>query len=536
MVSAPSSNRLNLIPIAILVLGILNAVFAHIRYEQQFEQELSKQFRSDANTRFLVGQTIVDRYQAKTRSALATFESNSLFGEADTNEVGRLIGMALSAADLMSADTPFSTMVLTRDRSEGSVMAFTLPPRFSALSGVNLSADEALKHIDWSVPTARAVTTIFNSGSLADSALALEGVVVLTHRLLGRPNSTSQFLALSVLELEALQRAIDRELSRIGTPPALSVYAFDAATGDCVLAYEVNEGSGVCPEKLPSSSLASVTEVFGFRVFLQPTDTYLSDVSRGRTTFPYREAFWMLFLSLASLLGLIAFNRFQTQSEERLAVVSHLFKSQERVTGTIHTQVSAALIQLSKFADTLRDVADDEDQRYVDIAITDIIRTRLELDGTVLASSGSSELLCEVHDGWALRDLIDSSAAYLNALTKDGHLVTRLLADDSLPVHFSSNAYWLESLVFALIQLSVDNTDEGLIELAFWSESDPTGASVLYVRTRDTGLGLAAFDHEVPANTDILRSLVSFLGADLVERTNSDGQGSERVVKVREAV
>ena len=105
--------------------------------------------------------------------------------------------MALSAADLMSADTPFSTMVLTRDRSEGSVMAFTLPPRFSCHIRSHLSADEALKHIDWSVPTARAVTAIFNSGSLADSALALEGVVVLTHRLLGRPNSTSQFLALS---------------------------------------------------------------------------------------------------------------------------------------------------------------------------------------------------------------------------------------------------------------------------------------------------------------------------------------------------
>ena len=59
----------------------------------------------------------------------------------------------------------------------------------------------------------------------------------------------------------------------------------------------------------------------------------------------------MLFLWL--LHGLIAFNRFQTQSEERLAVVRNLFKSQERVTSTIHTQVSAALIQLSKFADTL---------------------------------------------------------------------------------------------------------------------------------------------------------------------------------------
>ena len=139
-------------------------------------------------------------------------------------------------------------------------------------------------------------------------------------------------------------------------------------------------------------------------------------------------------------------------------------------------------------------------------------------------------------DDWILRDLIDSSAAYLNALTKDGRLVTRLLADDGLPVHFGNNAYWLESLVFALIQLSVDNTDEGLIELAFWSESDPTGASVLYVGTRDTGLGLAASGHEAPPNSDILRSLVDFLGADLVERANSDGEGSERVVKVREAL
>ena len=53
--AASFPSRLYLIPIALLILGVLNALFAYSRYEQSADQQLSDQFRSDANTRILVG-------------------------------------------------------------------------------------------------------------------------------------------------------------------------------------------------------------------------------------------------------------------------------------------------------------------------------------------------------------------------------------------------------------------------------------------------------------------------------------------------
>mgnify|MGYP001169282785 CR=1 FL=1 len=158
--AASSPSRLYLIPIALLILGVLNALFAYSRYEQSADQQLSDQFRSDANTRILVGDAILKRYQTKTRSALATLESNMLLVGGDSSGSERLISLALSAADLMSADTPFATTVLRYNRESGVVQPLVLPPRFSALTGVDLSSDPALSTIDWSNTSKEIITSV----------------------------------------------------------------------------------------------------------------------------------------------------------------------------------------------------------------------------------------------------------------------------------------------------------------------------------------------------------------------------------------
>ena len=94
-----------------------------------------------------------------------------------------------------------------------------------------------------------------------------------------------------------------------------------------------------------------------------------------------------------SLIAVVLFRRVQASNEEQVAFERNLVLSRERVTGAVHRQVSEALSQLSNFAETLRGVADGEDQRYVDIAVTDIVRTRLELDTTVLMGGTSPTLL-----------------------------------------------------------------------------------------------------------------------------------------------
>ena len=285
--AASSPSRLYIIPITLLILGVLNALFAYSRYEQSADQQVSDQFRSDANTRILVGDAILKRYQTKTRSALATLESNMLLAGGDASESERLISLALSAADLMSADTPFATTVLRRNRDSGVAIPLALPPRFSALTGVDLSSDPALSTIDWSNTSKETVTFVAEDEWLETSHFNLQGSAVLSYRVLVNPGSNWQYLALSILEIETFQRAIDRELAAIGPPPALSVVAVDVSNQRCLLAYAVSAGRFDCPDVPQSSVPLSIHEVFGVRVFVFPSNDYIRVIRDDKTTFPY---------------------------------------------------------------------------------------------------------------------------------------------------------------------------------------------------------------------------------------------------------
>jgi len=530
--AASFPSRLYLIPIALLILGVLNALFAYSRYEQSADQQLSDQFRSDANTRILVGDAILKRYQTKTRSALATLESNMLLVGGDSSGSERLISLALSAADLMSADTPFATTILRRNRDSGVAIPLALPPRFSALTGVDLSSDPALSTIDWSNTSKEIITSVAEDEWLETSRFDLQGSAVLSYRVLGDPRSTWQYLALSILEIETFQRAIDRELAAIGPPPSLNIVAVDVSNQRCLLAYAVSEGRFDCPEVPLSSVPLSINEIFGVRVFVFPSDEYTRAIRDEKTTFPYRELFWGLVVALWSLIAVVLFRHVQTSNEEQVAFERNLVLSRERVTGAVHRQVSEALSQLSNFAETLRGIADEEDQRYVDIAVTDIVRTRLELDTTVLMGGTSPTQLQGDEAAASLRQLVARSSAYLTALTKDGEVMTRLLADDGLPESFRANPYWLESLVFAMIQLASDNTDEGLIEVAFWAERAEPDNWTLYIRTRDTGIGGAPDSDGISEPERALRLLVEFIGAEMTQNINPNKAGLERIVRV----
>lgn len=530
--AASSPSRLYLIPSALLILGVLNALFAYSRYEQSADQQLSDQFRSDVNTRILIGDAILKRYQTKTRSALATLDSNMLLGGGDASGSERLIPLALSAADLMSADMPFATTVLRRNLDSGVVQPLVLPPRFSALTGVDLSSDPALSTIDWSNTSKEIVTLVTEDEWLETSRLDLQSSAVLSYRVLGNPRSSWQYLALSILEFETFQRAIDRELAAIGPPPALNIVAVDGSNQRCLLAYAVSQSSLDCPEAAPSSPLLSINEVYGVRVFVFPSDEYITAIRDAKATFPYRELFWGLVITLWSLIAVVLFRRVQTSNEEQVAFERNLVLSRERVTGAVHRQVAEALSQLSKFAETLRGVADGDDQRYVDIAVTDIVRTRLELDTTVLMGGTSPTQLQGDETEASLSQLVARSSAYLTALTKDGEVVTRLLADDGLPESFRANPYWLESLVFAMIQLASDSTDEGLIEVAFWAERAESDNWTLYIRTRDTGIGGELDSDGLSEPERAVRLLVEFIGAEMTQNTNPNKAGLERIVRV----
>ena len=111
-------------------------------------------------------------------------------------------------------------------------------------------------------------------------------------------------------------------------------------------------------------------------------------------------------------------------------------------------------------------------------------------------------------------------------------MATRLLADDGLPETFRANPYWLESLVFAMIQLASDSTDEGLIEVAFWAERADPDNWTLYIRTRDTGIGGAPDSDGLSEPEAALRLLVEFIGAEMTQNMSPNNGGLERIIRV----
>ena len=86
--------------------------------------------------------------------------------------------------------------------------------------------------------------------------------------------------------------------------------------------------------------------------------------------------------------------------------------------------------------------------------------------------------------------------------------------------------------MFAMIQLASDSTDEGLIEVAFWSERAELDNWVLYIRTRDTGIG-GELDSDGSTEPErALRLLVEFIGAEMTQSINPNKGGLERIVSV----
>jgi len=89
---------------------------------------------------------------------------------------------------------------------------------------------------------------------LDSSRFVLQSAAVLSYRVLDRSSAVWQYIALSIVELESLQRAIDRELAVLGPPPTLNIAAFDISTENCLLAYAVNGSDFDCPDATPSST------------------------------------------------------------------------------------------------------------------------------------------------------------------------------------------------------------------------------------------------------------------------------------------
>lgn len=770
---ATTFSRLYLIPVAILLLGIFNALFAYTSYQASEQRAFEARLQSDVNIRYFGFVSTIRKFQAELRPVLAALRSSMSENDSNADGLEQKIRAVVSGSNLVSGSEPFVAAVLSRSVSTGDVYAVSLPTRFSSLAGVNLKDAFFFKDIDWSVDEAGGIVTselyfsrltqsgeeyevrtgggkdtddnskitipqlnntqfsmtpnmgsniVFSEGfegtvltkvslpdfnglwavfgqetppflaphevpvdvrfagdsgimwrvtegnidivrgafdaSEGDQAIDMNGFVpgaieadinfpkaglytisfdlsrsprALSDRALSvtldgialtetplkatqatKPNQMEyqhvslevyvdsggehtlgfksldgvdanghngfgtiidnlkvnlaaavmagseeplslvqpfnfryyginqndpekQYVVIAFLETLALQRELDRQVALVsGEAAPLRQLIFHNSSGQCLLDYHGGKGGGACPEILPSLNQAAITmeNNYGFRIVFLPTDEYQERFFETVETFPYRELFWALLLSLWSCVAVVLFLRAQASNEEQVAFERNLVSSQERVTGAVHRRVSEGLAQFSIFAETLRDMADEEDQRYVDIAVTDIVRTRLDLDTTVLMGGTSPTLLQSGETITSLRQLVARSSAYLTALTKDGEVMTRLLADDGLPESFRANPYWLESLVFALIQLASDNTDEGLIEVAFWAERSGPDNWTLYIRTRDTGIGGDLDNDSLSEPERALRLLVEFVGAEMTQNTNPNNGGLERIVRV----
>jgi signal transduction histidine kinase len=242
-----------------------------------------------------------------------------------------------------------------------------------------------------------------------------------------------------------------------------------------------------------------------------------------------------LLATLVALLAAWAVRSRLAGADEQIDAFQGSLSNKEVLTGLIHSTVIDNLEQVVDLARRVKDapgVGVDE-QRYLNIALSEMGQLRLNLDSSIMANRESlvSEKLIDDDEELDVHHLATTVQDELQRLAADEGLDCRVLVDDDLPQLIRGSGYWVESALLALINTALNFTDEGFIELALWTELSLEGEPELRARIRDTGLGWSLEDETLDHPTlDVLRGILNGLDAVIVSSDVSTGTGQEHVI------
>ena len=217
-------------------------------------------------------------------------------------------------------------------------------------------------------------------------------------------------------------------------------------------------------------SLVYSSERQGFNSFIGPTETYAKNaLQQQRSVFAFTELVLTLLATLLALLVAIAVRSRLTGADKQIDAFQGSLISKDALTGLIHNTVITNLEQVVDLARRVKDApgVGIEEQRYLNIALSEMGQLRLSLDSSIMASRDSleSEMALGDQEELDVHDLAKTVQDELQRLAADEGLDCRLLVDDDMPELIRGSGYWVESALLAFISTALNFTDEGFIEL-----------------------------------------------------------------------
>jgi hypothetical protein len=529
-------NIVFLMPLAVFFLGLLAVSASTERAQQAFEERYRAGFEADAAVRVLVRDALAVRLQGYLRTYVSAVSS------APSLSMDEALQRAFNAlAQNFGADSSSTVLhfYVATLNAQGRVIVVQSYPR-EELVGRDITDHPMMDGFDFLTPSGVIIRqTIYRASPDTDLSFTTEGPIAIRHHALRSERFEGPLFGIVKQNLVEIERYIDRELRVLGPLPALAVTHHDPETGRCVLAYRPDTGEMPCADLEHSDPLSLLysSERQGFQSSIRPTETYAKTVvQQQRSVFALTELVLTLLATLVALLAAWAVRSRLAGADEQIDAFQGSLSSKDALTGLIHSTVIDNLEQVVDLARRVKDapgVGVDE-QRYLNIALSEMGQLRLNLDSSIMAGRDSlaPNAMFSDQEEISVHDLVKTLQDELQRLAADEGLDCRVLVDDDLPELIRGSGYWVESAILAFINAALNFTDEGFIELALWTELSLEGAPELCARIRDTGLGWSLEDEALDHPTlDVLRVILNGLGAEIVSSDVSTGTGQEHVIR-----
>ena len=525
-----TTNLVFLLPVVALVVGLISVSIANDKAQARYKERFQLRFESDAALRLLIRNSAVEVAQRDFEELVSVMSARSYAG-ANIFEDSVTRGLVASFGGQLSARAIH--IIIGSVSSGGEVFVeYAYPGK--ELVGRDISQHPMLADFNLNLTPPFTDQINYRASLNNDLSYTSDGALGIRRMLINIPNADDPLIFILKANSAEIQRAVDAVLRDLGPIPSLKYTGIDPLSGKCLSVYLAGEGEKSCELGGQDFPGAIVSEKFGALAYISPSEAYIEEFEGGRPRFAYSELLVVLFATALAWLFAVLIRRRLGEAERQMLTYQGTISNKDQLTAALHTMVVDNLEQVSSLAQRVKgaDGIDNEERRYLNIALSEIGQLRLSLDAQIIVDKlARDDEKKPINTGvMDTRALCRRVRGELERMAEDEGLECRLLADDELPPSLAGSQYWIESAIIALINACQSFTDEGFIEVSIWAEASMQGEPELYVRARDTGLTWSTDDDAEHGAVRILREILSGLGAELKSQPLKAGGGQEHII------
>ena len=525
-----TTNLVFLLPVITLVLGLISVSIANDKAQALYKERFQFRFESDAALRFLIRNSAIEVAQRDFEELVSvmsarSYEGANIFEDSVTRGLVDSFGGQLSARAMH--------IIIGSVYPGGEVFVEFAFPR-KELVGRDISQHPMLADFNLGLTPPFTDQINYRASLSNDLSYTSDGALAIRRMLINIPNTDNPLIFILKANSTEVQRATDGVLRDLGPIPSLTYTVIDPLSGKCMSVYLAGEGEKPCELRRQDFPGAIASEKFGVLAHINPSEAYIEEFEGGRPPFAYLELLVVLSATtLASLFAVFIWRRLG-EAERQMLTYQGTITNKDQLMASLHAMVVDNLEQVGTLAQRIKGAhsIDNEERRYVNIALLEITQLRLSLDAQIMMDKlARGDEKKRINAGVVdTKSLCRRVRSQLERMSEEEGLECRLLADDELPASLVGSQYWIESAIFALINACQSFTDEGFIEVSIWVEASMQGEAELCVRARDTGLAWSTDDDAEQAAVRILGEIISGLGAELTSQPFKAGVGQEHII------